>query len=133
MKIGLWIDLTFTRRFYESSRLADRDIKYVKLECRGHGETPTPDQTSAFIRICSQFISQNPLASVGVHCTHGFNRTGFLIISYLVEREDWSLDRAVVEFSRCRPPGIYKQVIDSPVFLFRYDFLNMAFERNYFL
>jgi len=25
----------------------------------------------------------------GVHCTHGFNRTGFLIIAYLVERDDW--------------------------------------------
>ena len=27
--------------------------------------------------------------SVGVHCTHGFNRTGFLIIAYLVEKDDW--------------------------------------------
>lgn len=25
----------------------------------------------------------------GVHCTHGFNRTGFLIISYLVEQLSW--------------------------------------------
>ena len=27
--------------------------------------------------------------SAGVHCTHGYNRTGFLIIAYLVEMEDW--------------------------------------------
>ena len=27
--------------------------------------------------------------SEGVHCTHGYNRTGFLIIAYLVERDDW--------------------------------------------
>ena len=27
----------------------------------------------------------------GVHCTHGFNRTGFLIIAYLVEKDDWGL------------------------------------------
>ena len=27
----------------------------------------------------------------GVHCTHGFNRTGFLIIAYLVEKDDWRL------------------------------------------
>lgn len=26
---------------------------------------------------------------IGVHCTHGFNRTGFLIISYLVEQFSW--------------------------------------------
>lgn len=29
---------------------------------------------------------------LGVHCTHGYNRTGFLIISYLVEVEDWRYD-----------------------------------------
>ena len=29
------------------------------------------------------------LSYTGVHCTHGYNRTGFLIISYLVEIEDW--------------------------------------------
>ena len=26
---------------------------------------------------------------LGVHCTHGFNRTGFLIISYLVQVSEW--------------------------------------------
>ena len=26
----------------------------------------------------------------GLHCTHGFNRTGFLIVSYLVEKLDWA-------------------------------------------
>ena len=25
----------------------------------------------------------------GVHCTHGFNRSGFLICAFLVEMEDW--------------------------------------------
>lgn len=29
------------------------------------------------------------LSSAGVHCTHGFNRTGFLICAYLVEKMDW--------------------------------------------
>lgn len=29
------------------------------------------------------------LSSAGVHCTHGFNRTGFLMCAYLVEKMDW--------------------------------------------
>ena len=44
----------------------------------------------------------------GVHCTHGFNRTGFLICSYLVEKMDWGIDAAVHTFALTRPPGIYK-------------------------
>ena len=34
-------------------------------------------------------FSASIFPSVGVHCTHGFNRTGFLIIAYLVEKDDW--------------------------------------------
>ncbi|KAI2644296.1 mRNA-capping enzyme [Labeo rohita] len=44
----------------------------------------------------------------GVHCTHGFNRTGFLICAYLVEKMDWSIEAAVAAFAQARPPGIYK-------------------------
>ena len=45
---------------------------------------------------------------IAVHCTHGFNRTGFMISSYLIETEDWSPDAALAEFGSKRPPGIYK-------------------------
>lgn len=44
-----------------------------------------------------------------MHCTHGFNRTGFLIISYLIEKLQFSLENAIQEFGNCRPDGIYKQ------------------------
>ena len=55
-----------------------------------------------------QYISQNPLDIVGVHCTHGFNRTGFLISAFMIEEHDWSVDIAVQEFRQARAPGIYK-------------------------
>lgn len=55
-----------------------------------------------------QYISQNPLDIVGVHCTHGFNRTGFLISAFMIEEHDWSVDAAVQEFRSARAPGIYK-------------------------
>lgn len=107
--MGLWIDLTFTNRFYNKKEIENHDCKYFKLQCRGHGETPSVEQTQEFILIVHNFISKNPLEGIAVHCTHGFNRTGFLIASYLVEKMDCSLEIALEMFAKVRPPGIYKQ------------------------
>ena len=109
LKMGLWLDLTFTKRFYDSKIVENHDCKYLKLQCRGHDETPSDDQTNAFVRICESFIRSNPLEIIGVHCTHGFNRTGWLITNYLIQMNDWSVDAAVRTFAMARSPGIYKQ------------------------
>lgn len=39
---------------------------------------------------------------IAVHCTHGFNRTGFMISSFFVESEDWGMEAAVLEFAKAR-------------------------------
>jgi mRNA-capping enzyme len=83
-----------------------------------HGETPNQEQTQLFISIVENFIRQNPTEIIGIHCTHGFNRTGFLTCAYLVEKLDFAIDIAVELFAQCRPPGIYKQ-----------DYLNELFKR----
>jgi protein-tyrosine phosphatase len=44
--------------------------------------------------------------TIGVHCHYGFNRTGFFIVSYLVERLGYKLDDAVAEFAQKKAPGI---------------------------
>lgn len=56
-----------------------------------------------------EFNSTHPLEIVGVHCTHGFNRTGFFICSYLVEKYDYDIAAAIQVFATARPPGIYKR------------------------
>ena len=69
-----------------------------------------PEQTKTFVQICNNFIHQNQLEIIiGVHCPHGFNRTGFFISSYLVETDESSLDAALAQFSEARPPGTYKK------------------------
>ncbi|CAB4064581.1 RNGTT [Lepeophtheirus salmonis] len=105
-EIGLWIDLTNTSRFYDKKQIP---CSYVKLACGGHKEPPTEDQVNAFISIISKFKEQNPLKAIIVHCTHGFNRTGFMIGAYLVEHESWSPEASIQAFAQSRPPGIYKQ------------------------
>ncbi|XP_050805251.1 mRNA-capping enzyme isoform X4 [Gopherus flavomarginatus] len=108
VKMGLLVDLTNTTRFYDRNDIEKEGIKYIKLQCKGHGECPTPENTEAFIRLCEHFSDKNPSELIGVHCTHGFNRTGFLICAFLVEKLDWSIEAAVATFAQARPPGIYK-------------------------
>jgi len=108
-KIGLWIDLTKTDRYYDKEVVEDNECTYLKLACKGHGECPSPEIVQTFINVVDNFIRKKPLHLIGIHCTHGFNRTGFLIVSYLVEIEDWSVEAAINTFANARPPGIYKQ------------------------
>uniref|UniRef100_A0A8C4ULP1 RNA guanylyltransferase and 5'-phosphatase n=1 Tax=Falco tinnunculus TaxID=100819 RepID=A0A8C4ULP1_FALTI len=108
VKMGLLVDLTNTTRFYDRNDIEKEGIKYIKLQCKGHGECPTPENTETFIRVCEHFSDKNPSELIGVHCTHGFNRTGFLICAFLVEKLDWSIEAAVATFAQARPPGIYK-------------------------
>lgn len=109
VKMGLLVDLTNTKRFYNSRQVEGNECRYIKLQCKGRSETPSPEQTQTFVDLCERFIQQKPLEVIGVHCTHGFNRTGFLIVSYLVEKLSWSVEAAVRKFAEARPPGIYKQ------------------------
>lgn len=118
--MGLWIDLTNTSRFYDRAVVEKKQCRYVKLQCRGFGETPSLEQTRSFIEIVDDFSRQNPLEKIGVHCTHGFNRTGFLIVSYLVETQDMAVGAAIQMFAQARPPGIYKQEYITELYS-RYD------------
>ncbi|XP_073531794.1 mRNA-capping enzyme isoform X3 [Phyllobates terribilis] len=108
VKMGLLVDLTNTTRFYDRNDIEKEGIKYIKLQCKGHGECPSKENTETFIRLCEKFADRSPDELIGVHCTHGFNRTGFLICAFLVEKMDWSIEAAVATFAHTRPPGIYK-------------------------
>lgn len=55
-------------------------------------------------RILSESTETDPL--VAVHCHYGFNRTGYLICCYLVERCGWTVAEAIDGFKRAKTPGI---------------------------
>nr|CAD2151071.1 unnamed protein product [Meloidogyne enterolobii] len=108
-QILLWIDLTNSTSFYQPSEIPS-PCKYEKIKMVGHGEAPSVEQTDRFIGIVDKFFEEHPNDIVVVHCTHGFNRTGFLIASYLFKRDGLSIEMAVQEFASSRPMGIYKQL-----------------------
>ena len=107
---------SFNFRFYNKSVVEENECTYVKLKCEGHQGAPNEDQVRLFIHICQKFIAQHPLEIIAVHCTHGFNRTGFMIACYLIETFDWSPEAAWLEFKEKRPVGIYKHEYIQEIF-----------------
>ncbi|XP_015365520.1 PREDICTED: mRNA-capping enzyme-like isoform X1 [Diuraphis noxia] len=107
--IGLWIDLTNTTRYYNKLEVEGMGCAYKKMPCVGHGDFPDRKTVEFFFNICYNFLENNFTQFIGVHCTHGFNRTGFLIISYLVEVLNYDVASAIHHFAVARPPGIYRQ------------------------
>ncbi|OQR79899.1 mRNA-capping enzyme-like [Tropilaelaps mercedesae] len=109
IKLGLVIDLTNTKRYYKPEKFSSKNVGHKKIPCRGHNEAPDENAKAEFIQLCHGFSVANPGKAIGVHCTHGYNRTGYLICAYLVEVLQWNVGAAVKVFQRSRQPGIYKQ------------------------
>ncbi|XP_025208338.1 mRNA-capping enzyme-like isoform X2 [Melanaphis sacchari] len=107
--IGLWIDLTNTTRYYSKFEIKNMGCDYIKIPCTGHGDLPNREVIEMFFNICSNFLENNFSQFIGVHCTHGFNRTGFFIVSYLVEVLNFDVTSAIRHFAEARYPGIYRQ------------------------
>lgn len=110
IKVGLIINLSNTSKYYDNCDFQDDpDIEFAQIPCRGHAEPPKPTEQDNFIKMCDNFLSKNPEKIIAVHCTHGYNRTGFMICAYLCSKLDWSIEAAVNSFATKRRPGIYKQ------------------------
>ncbi|CAJ2670676.1 unnamed protein product [Trifolium pratense] len=115
-KLGLVIDLTNTSRYYPVSDLKKEGIKHVKIQCEGRGSVPDNSSVNHFVFEVIQFLSHQKHSKkyILVHCTHGHNRTGYMIIHYLMRTMSMSVTQAIKIFSDARPPGIYKpEYIDS--------------------
>ena len=69
----------------------------------GNGAKLEPDLINQITADIHSFLSSNPGSVCAVHCTHGFNRTGLVICSYLIQYENMSLTDAFKLFGSCRP------------------------------
>ncbi|XP_069023195.1 RNA/RNP complex-1-interacting phosphatase-like [Embiotoca jacksoni] len=107
--LGLIIDLTFTTRYY---RLQDipRSLLCVKIFTAGH-DVPSDDKILSFKRTVRRFLRDNEDNDklIGVHCTHGLNRTGYLICRYLIDVDRMNPDEAVQLFNSSRGHAIERQ------------------------
>ena len=71
-----------------------------------HAEVPQRERVTRFCQAVSAFLRSNPQRYVAVHCTHGLNRTGFMIVSLLVDAMGYTLEAAVAAFALARAPGL---------------------------
>uniref|UniRef100_H0V4Q7 mRNA-capping enzyme n=1 Tax=Cavia porcellus TaxID=10141 RepID=H0V4Q7_CAVPO len=100
VKMSLLVDLTNTSRFYDRHDIEKEGIKYIKLQCKGHGECPTTENTETFIRLCERFNERNPPELIGM--------IGFGTVECFVLGSWGIIEAAVATFAQARPPGIYK-------------------------
>jgi len=107
--IGAIVDLTNTNKYYSTTPLKHAGVTYRKIPCRGHHESPRNAEVREFVSFCREYVTKHPNTLIGVHCTHGFNRTGFMICMYLYKVLGIQMSRAIRMFAAARPPGIYKQ------------------------
>ncbi|XP_057414036.1 RNA/RNP complex-1-interacting phosphatase isoform X3 [Balaenoptera acutorostrata] len=108
-ELGLIIDLTYTRRYYKPEDLPET-IRYLKICTIGH-QVPDDDTIFKFQCAVNGFLKENKDNDrlIGVHCTHGLNRTGYLICRYLIDVEGMWPDDAIELFNRSRGHCLERQ------------------------
>jgi hypothetical protein len=103
--IGLVVDLTFTTKYYGPHIIDNvyhsNGIDFYKLPTMGQ-VIPHDDKVVEFQRVVGKFLKENPTRLVGVHCTHGLNRTGYMICRFLIEKLRWDPDHAIAAFDTAR-------------------------------
>lgn len=120
------IDLSNTDRYkgYQGEVNVKELVK--KVRCDGV-DAPTDDNFISFSAEVERIMNRKEFdpenSVILVHCTHGYNRTGFMIVRWLVDRcnednlpEDEALERALDTFKQHRPPGILKNSYISALY-----------------
>ncbi|KAL8187150.1 UNVERIFIED_CONTAM: hypothetical protein K2H54_034642, partial [Gekko kuhli] len=102
VELGLIIDLTYTTRYYNVKDLP-KTVEYKKLYTVGH-EVPDDPTILQFKKWVRKFLWENAENEklIGVHCTNGVNRTGYLICRYLIDVEGWDPETAIQAFGEAR-------------------------------
>lgn len=109
--VKMVIDLTNTFKYYDGVKeFADSGVEYVKLKIEGFKGPPAKKDVEQFMEIVDTFFTDNTEGTIAVHCTHGLNRTGYLIVNYMVEKQGFTVTEALEAFKLARPPGLIKHM-----------------------
>ncbi|XP_036230450.2 uncharacterized protein [Bactrocera oleae] len=94
--LGMIIDLTNTSRYYTPDCFVNKGLEYNKLMIPGH-HIPPPYLVHRFKKLVFDFLNKNAGNDklIGVHCTHGVNRTGYLICNYMISELDVKPEDAI--------------------------------------
>lgn len=109
------IDISHDDPVYDPKSFGD-GIKYHKFPTVSK-IPPTDAEVAKFITLVDRIREDQKVRAatepgwsedhvVGVHCHYGFNRTGYFVVCYLVERCGFSVQDAIDAFAAARPNGI---------------------------
>ncbi|RYP66440.1 hypothetical protein DL771_007769 [Monosporascus sp. 5C6A] len=109
------IDISHDNPVYDPRNFGN-GIKYYKLPTVSK-IPPTDMDVANFIKLVDEIREEQKVRAasepdwsenyvIGVHCHYGFNRTGYFLVCYLVERCGYDVQEAIDEFARGRPNGI---------------------------
>jgi pimeloyl-ACP methyl ester carboxylesterase/protein-tyrosine phosphatase len=109
------IDISHDNPVYNPRGLEEGGIRYHKYPLLSK-VPPNDAEIAGFVELVDKIrAEQHERAKaegwedgyvVAVHCHYGFNRTGFLIACYLVERCGFTPKEAIEAFAKARPNGI---------------------------
>jgi len=109
--LGLVIDLVNTSKYYSGFDSSCDGVEYYKVQIPGRC-VPDRETVEEVFDVIDEFNLRKPDLYVGLHCTHGLNRTGFLVAAYLMTRRDTPHWRDAVEtFERARGGKIDKDYL----------------------
>lgn len=120
--IGLVINLTRSKVYYNVRQFEELGITVTTIPCAGRGEAPSPQEVNAFWYAANSYcVEMENSKHILVHCTHGYNRTGYMICHMLMRSPlnfgRYLTVREVLEqFAKARPPGIYKPLYLDELF-----------------
>ncbi|KAL3864946.1 hypothetical protein ACJMK2_006588 [Sinanodonta woodiana] len=104
LTLGLIIDLTFTTKYYNPEEFTNKGIYYQKIFVEGHS-VPSDEavyQLFEIINTFQQHVNFDNNYIIGIHCTHGVNRTGYMVCRFLMDVLGWKSHEAVDAFSKAR-------------------------------
>ncbi|SPO02913.1 related to peroxisomal serine-active lipase [Cephalotrichum gorgonifer] len=128
--VGTWgsrvsdvVDISRDQPSYDPIGLQKGDIAYHKMSTVSK-IPPTDDEIARFVSLVDSIRESKRRSGqegtrglIGVHCHYGFNRTGYFIVCYLVERCGFKVQDAMDAFAKARPPGIRHQHFRDKLFM----------------
>ncbi|KAF2274355.1 uncharacterized protein EI97DRAFT_402347 [Westerdykella ornata] len=103
------VDISHDQPVYDPKGLEEGGIRYYKFPTVSK-LPPSAEEATDFIalieRIEAEKAAEGQQGLIGIHCHYGFNRTGFFLVCYMVEKLGMGVEEAIAEFKRARPPGI---------------------------
>jgi len=107
------IDLTFTDKYYKPKQddFAATKVTHHKFKIPGK-KLPTAEMLKTILDTMESLAKDKKV--MGVHCTHGINRTGYIICTFMVERLGWEPQAAIDAFGVARGiPIQHQEYIDA--------------------